>query len=95
MWTKFKVIQALMVFLVTCKNDEDQSKNEAGIFLGQILSRMSAPIPKAKMRCFPQSEIKIPDFFFFYFHSITTYTHFMVILYDHCILFLLFNCINR
>ena len=28
MGPKFKLIQAFMVFLVTCKNDEDQSKNE-------------------------------------------------------------------
>ena len=28
MGVKFKLIQAFMVVLVTCKNDEDQSKNE-------------------------------------------------------------------
>ena len=27
-WQKFKLIQAFMVFLVTCKNDEDPYKNE-------------------------------------------------------------------
>ena len=28
MWPKFNLIQAFMVVLVTCKNDEDQFKNE-------------------------------------------------------------------
>ena len=27
-WPKFKPIQAFMVVLVTCKNEEDQFKNE-------------------------------------------------------------------
>ena len=27
-WHKFKVIQAFMLVLVTCKNEEDPSKNE-------------------------------------------------------------------
>ena len=28
-WQKFKLIQAFMVVLVTCKNDEDPFKNES------------------------------------------------------------------
>ena len=28
-WQKFKLIQAFMVVLVTCKNDEDPLKNES------------------------------------------------------------------
>ena len=33
-WPKFKLIQALMVVLVTCKNKDDPFKNEgAGVFL--------------------------------------------------------------
>ena len=27
-WSKFKLIQALMVVLITCKNEEDPIKNE-------------------------------------------------------------------
>ena len=36
-WQKFRLIQALMVGLVTCKNDEDQFKNESTIVLTTFL----------------------------------------------------------
>ena len=69
----------------------------SGIFLGRI----SAPIPKSKMRCFPKSEIKIPKllllfFFLTFIQSPHTHTCGNTLLpLHHCILFLLlFNC-NR
>ena len=40
-WQKVKVIQAFMVVLDTCKNDEDSSKNEST--RGQILFYEGVP----------------------------------------------------
>ena len=45
-WPKFKLIQALMVVLVTCKNDKDPSKNERTYVLTTFLSLYS-------YECFP------------------------------------------
>ena len=38
MWPKIKLIQAFIVVLDTCKNDEDPSKNESTIVLTTFLA---------------------------------------------------------
>ena len=49
-----KSIKANIEQEITAKVKSVEAKSFTGIFLGRFWGRISAPIPKAKMRCFSQ-----------------------------------------
>ena len=59
-WPKIKLIQAFMVVLVTCKNEEDLFKNEGArvvtISLSLLVCKSMQKFPDAQGQLTPQSE---------------------------------------
>ena len=53
-WLKFKLIQAFMVILVTCKNEEDPIKNEGT----RVLTRLYVDFSDTQGQLTRQSEVE-------------------------------------
>ena len=58
-WSKFELIQAVMHVLVTCKNEDDQIKNEGARVFTQDFSHYKSMgiFPDAKGQLTPQSSV--------------------------------------